>query len=107
LWSHCSCFKIDIVLIVTYLSSFIPVLKLSSEGRQKISPQQDQAACRGGEGILGLERRSWMGRDPGLGRKSWQVRIAFLGGRCKERREDSDEAGVCGHKERSKNSPFF
>ena len=44
-----------------------------------------------------------MGRDPGLGRKSWQDRIAFLGGRCKEIREDSDNAGVRGHKESTKN----
>jgi hypothetical protein len=39
-----------------------------------------------------------MGRDPALGRKSWQDRIASLGGRRKERREDGDDAGVHGHR---------
>ena len=39
------------------------------------------------------------------GKGSWQDRIAFLGGRCKERREDSYDAGVHGHKESTKTSP--
>jgi hypothetical protein len=47
-----------------------------------------------------------MGRDPGLGRKSWKDRIAFLCGRRKERREDSDDPGVRGHKESPKDSPI-
>jgi hypothetical protein len=58
-------------------------------------------------GYPGLGRRYWMRRDPGLGRESWQDRITFLGGRRKERREDSIDAGVCGHFESPKNSPIF
>jgi hypothetical protein len=46
-------------------------------------------------------------RYPGLGRKSCQDTKAFLGSRRKERREDSDDPGVRGHRESPKDSPFF
>ena len=53
----------------------------------------------------GLGRRSRRRRYPGLGRKLCQETKAFLGSRRKERREDSDDAGVRGHIESPKDSP--